>query len=75
MIIETLSYDHLGIFTQNSNSITIVGFVYARGMNYYGYIIQVKKPEEFKNKYLDYDNISILLNSAETNETVLGKYL
>jgi hypothetical protein len=44
-------------------------------MTYYGYIIQVKKPEEFKNKYLDYDNISILLNSAETNETVLGKYL
>lgn len=46
---------------------------YARGMNYYGYLIQIKKPEEIKKHNLVYDKISIRLNSAETNETGLGE--
>ena len=46
---------------------------YARGMNYYGYLIQIKKPKEIKNLNLVYDKISIQLNSAETNETGLGE--
>ena len=46
---------------------------HARGMNYYGYLIQIIKPEVIKNMNLAYDKISILLNSFETNETGLGE--
>lgn len=41
---------------------------FARGMNTYGYFIQVLKPVEIQNMDLDYDKISIVLNSTETNE-------
>ncbi len=46
---------------------------YARGMDMYGYFIQVLKPEEIKNMDLEYDKISIILNSIETNEIGLGE--
>lgn len=46
---------------------------YARGMNMYGYLIQIIKPEEVKTMNLVYDKISILLSSKETNETGLGE--
>jgi len=46
---------------------------YARGMNMYGYLVQVIKPEEIKAMNIAYDKISILLNSEETGETGLGE--
>jgi hypothetical protein len=46
---------------------------YARGMNMYGYLVQVIKPEEIKTMNIAYDKISILLNSEETGETGLGE--
>lgn len=73
-----------GMITPNELSVKVDGInseivniervkEYARGMNYYGYLIQIKKPEEIKNQNLVYDKISIQLNSAETNETGLGE--
>ncbi len=46
---------------------------FARGMNMYGYFIQVIKPEGINAMDLDYDKISIVLNSTETNEIGLGE--
>lgn len=46
---------------------------YARGMFMYGYFIQIVKPEETSKMQLEYDKISITLNSVETNETGLGE--
>lgn len=46
---------------------------FARGMNMYGYFIQVLKPEEIKSMDLTYDKISIVLKSTETNEIGLGE--
>jgi hypothetical protein len=46
---------------------------YSRGINMFGYFIQVLKPEEIKTMNVVYDKISIVLNSKETNEIGLGE--
>lgn len=46
---------------------------YARGMYMYGYFVQVLKPIEIKNMDLEFDKISIVLMSSETNEMGLGE--
>jgi len=47
---------------------------YARGSYMYGYLIQIKKPMDSPKKESDYDKISILLHSKETDEYGLGEY-
>lgn len=73
---ETITPDELSIKINGIES-EIVNIErvkeYARGMRMYGYLIQIKKPEEIKTMNLVYDKISILLNSFETNETGLGE--
>lgn len=73
---ETITSDELSVKVNGIES-EIVNIErvkeYARGMNYYGYLIQINKPEEIKTMNLVYDKISILLNSFETNETGLGE--
>ncbi len=44
---------------------------YARGINFYGYYLQVLKPEKIKTMDLTFDKISIVFKSFETNE--IGK--
>lgn len=46
---------------------------YARGMNMYGYFIQVIKPEVVSLMDTSYDKISIILRSEETGEIGLGE--
>jgi hypothetical protein len=46
---------------------------YARGINLYGYLVQVLKPEEIKSADMVYDRISILLHSMETDEIGMGE--
>lgn len=46
---------------------------YARGFKMYGYIVQIRKPENSKNIDSDYDLISVILNSKETNEIGKGE--
>jgi len=44
---------------------------YARGGYIYGYLVQILKPKEIAN--VDYDKISIVLHSKETNEYGMGE--
>ncbi|MBP1631257.1 MAG: carboxypeptidase regulatory-like protein [Bacteroidetes bacterium] len=46
---------------------------YSRGINMYGYFIQVLKPEEIKTMDVVYDKITIVLNSLESNEIGMGE--
>lgn len=46
---------------------------YARGFLMYGYFVQILKPENNKNMKLEYDLISITLDSKETGETGKGE--
>ncbi|MFA6403584.1 MAG: carboxypeptidase-like regulatory domain-containing protein [Salinivirgaceae bacterium] len=46
---------------------------YARGFKMYGYIVQIRKPENLKNIDSEYDLISIILHSDETNEIGKGE--
>lgn len=46
---------------------------YARGFKMYGYVVQVRKPEYTKNIDSEYDLISVVLNSKETNEIGKGE--
>lgn len=46
---------------------------YARGFKMYGYVVQVRKPEYPKNVDSEYDLISIILHSKETNEIGKGE--
>lgn len=68
------------MITPNELSVTVNGIEseivniekvkeYTGGMNYYGYLMQIKKPEKIKTMNLDYDKISIRLISFESNET------
>ncbi|PKP34549.1 MAG: hypothetical protein CVT98_10725 [Bacteroidetes bacterium HGW-Bacteroidetes-15] len=47
---------------------------YARGGYLYGYVAQVKKPEDTKVILNNYDKISIVLKSKETGESGKGEY-
>ncbi|WP_100615076.1 carboxypeptidase-like regulatory domain-containing protein [Confluentibacter citreus] len=47
---------------------------YARGSYMFGYIAQIKKPKEALTTNRDYDKISIVLHSKETNEYGKGDY-
>ena len=46
---------------------------YARGFKMYGYVVQIQKPENSKRIDSDYDLISVILNSKETNEIGKGE--
>ena len=46
---------------------------YARGAYMYGYLIQIRKPVDNAKPDLDYDKISIVLQSKETDEYGLGE--
>lgn len=46
---------------------------YARGTCLYGYIIQIRKPADNEKQYLNYDKISIILHSNETDEYGMGE--
>jgi hypothetical protein len=46
---------------------------YARGVLMYGYTIQIRKPLESEKLELEYDKISIILHSQETNEFGMGE--
>jgi hypothetical protein len=47
---------------------------YARGGYLYGYIVQVKKPEDVRENSGKYDKITIVLKSNETGEFGKGEY-
>lgn len=47
---------------------------YARGSYLYGYVVQVKKPQQVAEMKVKYDKITILLNSKETGEIGKGEY-
>ena len=46
---------------------------YARSFFYYGYIVQIRKPEDDARSELNYDRISITLHSKETGESGKGE--
>lgn len=46
---------------------------YARGTYMYGYLIQIRKPVNSAESVLDYDKISVLLHSKETDEYGFGE--
>lgn len=46
---------------------------YARGTYMYGYLIQIRKPMDIEKLDLDYDKISIVLHSRETDEYGMGE--
>ncbi|WP_185967813.1 carboxypeptidase-like regulatory domain-containing protein [Formosa sediminum] len=46
---------------------------FSRDVFMYGYIVQIEKPEQENNKNLDYDKISIVLESPETGEKGKGE--
>lgn len=46
---------------------------YARGKYIYGYLVQIKKPTNTTEKITEYDKISIIIHSKETNEYGMGE--
>lgn len=72
----TISKDELKVAINNQES-EVVGInkitEYARGSYMYGYLIQIKKPANTAKQALDYDKISIILHSKETNEQGMGE--
>lgn len=46
---------------------------YARGTQMYGFLVQIRKPMNSEKLDLDYDKISIVLHSKETDEYGLGE--
>jgi hypothetical protein len=73
---NTISKDELTVNINDSRS-EVVGInkitEYARGSYMYGYLIQIKKPMNTEKIDLDYDKISVILHSKETDEYGLGE--
>ncbi len=73
---ETLSKDELSVFVNDLKS-EVVGVnkvtEHARGAYMFGYLIQIRKPTDSERMDLDYDKISIVLHSNETNEYGMGE--
>lgn len=73
---ENISTEELTIKINGVNS-EIVGInkvtEYARGILMYGYIVQILKPKNYSNFELDYDLISIILHTKETDEIGKGE--
>lgn len=46
---------------------------YTRGANMYGFLVQIRKPLNSEKLDLDYDKISIVLHSKETDEYGMGE--
>jgi hypothetical protein len=71
-----ISKDELSVFVNDFKS-EVVGInkitEYARGAYMYGYLIQIRKPVDIEKVDLDYDKISIVLHSKETDEYGLGE--
>lgn len=68
---RVITKDELSI-SVNNRSAEVVNItktpVYGRGSYYYGYMIQIKKPKEEVVSDSEYDKISIVLHSNETDE-------
>lgn len=73
---KSISKDELTVYVNNflADVVCINKVIeYARGKYIYGYLVQIRKPKESKNSELEYDKISVLLHSKETNEYGMGE--
>lgn len=73
---NTISKDELTV-SVNGCASEVIGInkitEYAKGTYMYGYLIQIKKPMVVLKKELEYDKISIILHSKETDEYGMGE--
>lgn len=72
----TISKDELSVNINDCKSeVVSISKVteYARGVYMYGYLIQILKPSDSGKPDLDYDKISVVLHSKETDEYGLGE--
>jgi hypothetical protein len=73
---HTISKDELTVCVNDFKSeVVAISKIpeYARGTYLYGYLIQIRKPKEIEKSDLEYDKISIVLHSKETDELGLGE--